>query len=172
MKSLLLAAAAALLVGGCEVKRAGDAAQPAATVPSGSISEADARKIVDGVHRDFLGGDAVKMMTHYAPGAILFDPSHSQPSADRNTQTQWATEFVAMKPADLVSNPSTVQLLDADTFVASGIAGFTGEVNGHRDLYHARYTQVFERQADGSWLIVHEHMSMPPATAAAAPAAQ
>jgi len=162
MTRLFLMAGAALLLAGCEVRNgaaAGESSGPSAS----TLSKAEAEKIVSAAHSAFLGGDAFKIMEHYAPGAVMFDPGNAEPSSDRNTQTQWSTEFVGMKPADLVSNPFQIQLLDADTFVASGIASFTGDIGGHRDLYHARYSQVFEKQPDGRWLIVHEHMSMPPA---------
>jgi ketosteroid isomerase-like protein len=31
-----------------------------------------------------------------------------------------------------------------------------------RPTVSERFTDVFQRQADGSWKIVHEHVSMPP----------
>lgn len=157
MKPVLLACAA-LLVAGCEVRS--DQAREAAG--GAGPAQAEAEKIVGEAHAAFVGGDAFKIMAHYAPGAVMFDPAHRDPTADRNIQTQWATEFVAMKPGDLVMNPAQVQRLDDDTMVASGIANFTGEIGGTRRLLHARYSQVFQKQADGHWLIVHEHMSMPP----------
>lgn len=161
MTKLVLMLGVALALAGCKVRN-GDA-QKLAGPSAATLSQSDGEKIVAQAHAAFTGGDAFKIMEHYAPGAVMFDAGHRDPSADRNLQTQWVTEFIAMKPGDLVMNPAQVQVLDGDTMVASGIANFTGEVGGTRHLLHARYSQVFEKQAGGNWLIVHEHMSMPPA---------
>jgi ketosteroid isomerase-like protein len=32
-----------------------------------------------------------------------------------------------------------------------------------RPTISARFTDVFQRQSDGNWKIVHEHVSLPPA---------
>lgn len=153
---------AALLASGCNVVKAPNAETQSATAAASPISEADAQKTLAAVAADYQSGDAAKIMAHYAPGAAMFDAAHATLSSDRNQQLQWATQFVGIKPADLVPNVSALQRLDGDTFVASGTASFTGDINGHRDVLHSRYTQVFQKQPDGRWLIVAEHMSLPP----------
>jgi len=169
MRALILAAVPALMLAGCDVKKSepsGEAVSASAGTP---LSQAEAEKIVGEMHASFTGGDAFKIMEHYAPGAVMFDPAHPEPSADHAVQTKWASDFVTMKPSDLVSTTRHVQLLDEDTIVASGIAAFMADIGPNRERLSVRYSQVFQRQPDGSWKIAHEHMSMPPAPMPAAP---
>jgi ketosteroid isomerase-like protein len=42
---------------------------------------------------------------------------------------------------------------------------FTVAAGAARPTISARFTDVFQRQRDGSWKIVHEHVSLPPAPA-------
>ena len=170
MRKLIVIGAAALALGGCEIKSPAPAADPAAEASRVSVTQEEADKIVADMHASFTGGDAFKIMEHYAPGAVMFDPAHIEPSADRTVQTKWAADFVTMKPSDLVSSSRQVQVLDGDTIVASGIAAFLADIGGNRERVSVRYSQVFERQGDGNWKIAHEHMSMPPAPMPAAPA--
>ena len=163
MRRLHLIGAAALALTACEFKQATAPGDGGAVSSSASISQADAEKIVADAHASFTGGDAFKIMEFYAPGAVMFDPTHVEPTGDRAIQTKWAADFVAMKPSDLVTQMRAVQILDGDTIVASGIAAFLANVGPNRQRLSSRYTQVFQRQADGSWKIVHEHMSLPPA---------
>ena len=168
MRNWVMIGAAACALAGCEIKSSapdGDATAASAEAPS----QAEAQKIVADMHASFTGGDAFKIMEHYAPGAVMFDPAHPEPSADHAVQTKWASDFVTMKPSDLVSTTRHVQLLDEDTIVASGIAAFMADIGPNRERLSVRYSQVFQRQPDGSWKIAHEHMSLPPAPMAAAP---
>jgi uncharacterized protein (TIGR02246 family) len=102
------------------------------------------------------------MMEHYAPGAVVVDAANNVPTSDRATITKWTADFAAMKPSDLTTEPHLVQSIDGDTIVSSGIAAFLADVGGRRQRVSVRYTHVFERQADGRWLIVAEHNSIPP----------
>lgn len=170
MRHLVLIGAAALAVGGCEIKSPASGADPSSEATRVPVTQDEADKIATDMHASFTGGDAFKIMEHYAPGAVLFDPAHPEPSADRAVQTKWAAEFVTMKPSDLVTSSRQVQVLDGDTIVASGIAAFLADMGTNRERLSVRYSQVFERQDDGSWKVAHEHMSLPP-TPARAPAA-
>jgi ketosteroid isomerase-like protein len=58
-----------------------------------------------------------------------------------------------------------IQLLGPDAFISSGTEMATIEAGAARPTISARFTDVFERQRDGSWKIVHEHVSMPPTAA-------
>lgn len=152
-----------LALAGCEVSNApaaNDAAHATAAA-AGAVTEAEALKIAAGMHAAFMSGDAAKIMAHYAPGAAMFDPGHAQPATDKAVQTGWTEEFLRMNPADLVTKP-TIQLAGPDAFVAYGTATFTGNFDGRAVPLATRFSQVFQRQADGQWKVIHEHMSLPP----------
>ncbi len=163
MRKIFTIAAGALALAGCDFKTAvtsDNGSVTAANVTPPTQAEAD--KMVGEAYAAFTSGDAIKMMGHYAPDAIVIDAANNAPSSDRATITKWTADFAAMKPSDLVTNPRMVQVLDADTIVSSGVASFLADVAGHRQRVSVRYTHVFEKQADGRWLIVAEHNSIPP----------
>ena len=139
------------------------AAPPAAAAPP---TEAEAAAIVDAAEGQWTSADTAKIMASYKEGGVWFDPVAVEPSADRATQTKWTDGFTAMKLTEKSIANKNVQVLDDDTIVASGIATLKSGAAG--DPVTFRYSNVYQKQPDGKWLIVHEHLSAPPAEAAAA----
>lgn len=140
----------------------------AATTAPAPLTEAEAAAVADRTETTFTSGNAETIMAHYAPDAVFFDPSVAEPTADRATATKWAENFVAMKPTAFSPGTRRIQILDADTFITSGIGTMDAVTDGRPTKLAMRYTDVYEKQADGTWLIVHEHLSMPPKGEAAA----
>ena len=153
MRLLLISAIALLPVAGC--KQAASDHAP--------VTRAEATKIADRAEATFTTGDVNAIMRQYAAGAVMFDASHPELSTDRKVQTGWARDFVSMKPADYHVPDRQIQLLGPEAFVSSGTEVFTVEAGAARPTVSARFTDVFQRQRDGSWKIVHEHVSLPPA---------
>lgn len=157
MRTPMIIAAMAITIaaGGC--KKAGPAAAP--------VTVAEATQIAEATDADYVSGDAAKIASHYAKGAVAFDPGHVDSSADPAVLKGWAEEFVSMKPGDLRNEARTIQLLGPEAFVTSGVAHFTVAAGAARPQVGVRISQIYQRQKDGSWKIVHEHMSMPPSPA-------
>jgi len=153
VRLLLISAIALLPVAGC--KQAASDHAP--------VTRAEATKIADRAEATFTTGDVNAIMRQYAAGAVMFDASHPELSTDRKVQTGWARDFVSMKPADYHVPDRQIQLLGPEAFVSSGTEVFTVEAGAARPTVSARFTDVFQRQRDGSWKIVHEHVSLPPA---------
>jgi ketosteroid isomerase-like protein len=153
VRLLLISAIALLPVAGC--KQAASDHAP--------VTRAEATKIADRAEATFTTGDVNAIMRQYAAGAVMFDASHPELSTDRKVQTGWARDFVSMKPADYHVPDRQIQLVGPDAFVSSGTEVFTVEAGAARPTVSARFTDVFQRQRDGSWKIVHEHVSLPPA---------
>ena len=153
----ILLAPAFLLVGACQ------------KAPSGQppVTEAQAAKIAEAAEANFTTGDLKKIMAQYADGAVMIDAATTDPSKDRKVQTGWAKTFVSMTPADYRVPNRHIQLLGGDAFISSGIETFTVAAGAARPTVSARFTDVFQRQKDGSWKIVNEHVSMPPTPAGA-----
>lgn len=154
MRSIAFAALAAFMLTACE--------KPA-NAPLAPPSQADAEKIVTAAEASYGSGDANAVMAHYGDGAVIFDPGVLAPTRDRQMQTKWTQGFVAMQPADFTVSDRNIQVLDTDSMVSSGILAFTARVGPARERVRTRFTHVYQRQPDGSWKIVHEHMSLPPA---------
>ena len=133
------------------------------------INAAEATRIAEQAEASFTTGDVKAVMAHYAPGAVMIDAASPNPSTDRKVQTGWGQAFVSMQPQDFKVVDRQIQLLGPDAFISSGIETFTVAAGQARPTVSARFTDVFQRQKDGSWKIVNEHVSMPPAPATATP---
>jgi ketosteroid isomerase-like protein len=132
------------------------------------VTVAQATKIAEGTEANFTKGDVKAVMAQYADNAVLIDATSPNPSADRRVQSAWAQTFVSMQPADYKVVDRHIQLVGPDAFVSSGIETFTVAAGSARPTVSARFNDVFQRQKDGSWKIVNEHVSMPPAPLSAA----
>jgi ketosteroid isomerase-like protein len=138
-----------------------------AKAPSGQppVTEAEAAKIAAAAEANFTTGDVNKIMDQYASGAVMIDAATPDPSTDRKVQTGWARTFNSMAPANYEVVGRHIQLIGGDAFVSSGIERFTVAAGAARPTVSARFTDVFQRQSDGRWKIVNEHVSMPPTPA-------
>jgi hypothetical protein len=126
------------------------------------VTKAEAAKIAEAAEANFTTGDVRKIIGQYAEGAVMFDAGHGPYSTDRKVQTGWAQDFVSMKPADYHVPDRQIQIVGPDAFVSSGTEIFTVAAGQARPTISARFTDVFQRQSDGSWKIVNEHVSLPP----------
>jgi hypothetical protein len=131
------------------------------------VTQGEATRIAEQAEATFTSGDVGKIMGQYADGAVMFDASHAGYTTDRKVQTDWAQSFVSMKPADYRVPDRQIQIVGPDAFVSSGTETFTVAAGAARPTVSARFTDVYQRQKDGSWKIVSEHVSMPPTTAPA-----
>jgi ketosteroid isomerase-like protein len=134
-----------------------------------AVTKAEAVKIAEQAEGNFTTGRAEDVIRQYAEGAVMFDAGHPNFSTDRKVQTGWARDFVSMKPADYRVPDRQIQLVGPDAFISSGTEVFTVASGSSRPTLSARFTDVFQRQADGSWKIVHEHVSLPPTEAGGTP---
>ena len=160
MRQWLLIGMGGLAIAGCDVSRTPQANESAAVATAD-----DPAAIIAAIEDSWKSGSAETAMSLYAPDAVVFSTGTLAPTRDRNIVTGETADFMAMKPADFVVTERNTQTLDDDTIVSSGIVGFTAQVGPARQMLRARFTQVLQKQADGRWLIVHEHMSLPPAGA-------
>lgn len=130
-----------------------------------AVTEAEANAIAEHAEASFITGDVNAIMNQYANGAVMIDASHPTPSTDRKVQTGWARTFVSMKPSGYHVPDRHIQIVGPDAFISSGTEIFTVQAGSATPTVSARFTDVFQRQRDGSWKIVHEHVSMPPTPA-------
>jgi len=162
--SLIALASAALALSACQQRAA---ETPAAETETAATEDAvptqeEATAIVDKTEAVWNSGDTALIMALYKEGAVMFDPVVPAPSDDRVTQTKWTDVFTAMKLTGLKVPDRRVQVLDADTIVASGTASFESAAPEGPNSVQFRYSDVYQKQDDGSWMIVHEHLSNVP----------
>ncbi|HEX8841051.1 MAG TPA: nuclear transport factor 2 family protein [Sphingomicrobium sp.] len=153
MRLLVVTSVALLALSACKVAPANRAA----------VTKDEATKIAEQAEASFTTGDVNAIMRQYADGAVMFDSSHPTYSTDRKVQTGWARDFVSMKPESYHVPDRQIQIVGPDAFISSGTEVVTIAAGSAHPTISARFTDVFQRQPDGSWKIVHEHVSLPPA---------
>ncbi len=153
----LVLAGAVTILSGCQ---GGEAPAEAAEVaPTTSESMA----IVSTAEENWNAMDAKKIMSPYLVGAVMIDAMAPAPSVDRAVQEKWTEGFAKMKLDSHQVPDRRIQVLDAKTMVASGTATFQSSSNPSAKPVVVRFTDVYQKQKDGSWKIVHEHTSLVPA---------
>lgn len=151
------------------------ACQPAATkngaTAAAKPTDAEAAAIVDKVETTWNSGDTNAILANYTNDFVYFDPIEPQPTNDHATVVKLTDAFTKNKFSGLRVPNRRIQVLDADTIVSSGTGEFTKSDAGQQVPAKFRYTNVYEKQADGSWKVVHENVSFPPTPPAAVPTA-
>jgi len=136
---------------------------PAAAAAAAKPTDAEATAIVDKTESTFNSGDANAIMANFRDDAVWFDPVEPEPTAERATAMRWNENFAKMKMSGLRVPNRRIQVLGADTIIASGTGEFTKSDAGEKVPARFRYSHVYHRQPDGGWKVVHEHISFPPA---------
>ena len=129
---------------------------------SAPVTQAEAEQVVKANDAVYSSADSARIAGLYARNAYVFDAGNAMPSSDPKVLKTWTDQFVSMKPADLSTSAQKIQVVGPDAFVNSAVISFTVQAGQARPTVNARVTQVYQRQGDGSWKIVTEHMSMPP----------
>jgi len=125
------------------------------------VSDAEAAAAADAAQTAWTSMDAAKIDSVYASNVIGFDPIAPPLSTDRGNWTKLQQGFAAMKFDHIAVPDRKIQVLDANTFVVSGTAQFTSK-DGPVKAMPMRFTDVYQRQAGGKFLIVNEHVSEVP----------
>lgn len=154
---LIAAAASFAVLGACQ-----QAAAPAAAAPN--ITEADANKLADNMVKGWESKDAAKIKALYAPGVVAFDYGLGPLEADRATFDKAQDVFAAGEIDSEAQVSRKIQILDADTFVVSGVWNGTSKTKPASNGL-VRCTDVFQKDAAGAWSIINEHCSAMPKTA-------
>jgi len=127
------------------------------------VTVEQAETMVAATQKSFTSGDTNAIMAQYTDVAVIFDQGYLAPIVDRQLQTRLTQGFAASQPRDFTIANRAIQILDPDTFVVSGVLNYTIQLGQARQPVRARFTHVYQRQADGIFKIAHEHISAPPA---------
>ncbi len=158
-KSLLLSA---LFVAGCSAECPKVAEAPPPAPPPQMISETDAAAILDKVPEALIAKDAAGAVGLYADNAVLVDIQAPELITTREANLAATNGFLSANVSKLTLNERKIQVLDADTFVATQIV--TGDMMPAKKAIQQtiRITDVAQKGADGTWKIVSEHVSAMP----------
>lgn len=125
------------------------------------LSDASAKAVTDATVATWASMDAAKIDALYAPDVVGFDVFAAPLSTDRANWTKNQQGFAAAKFDKVGVTSSKTQILDDEDFVFSSVADATSSTGPMKALT-VRCTDVFRKQADGKFLIVNEHCSVPP----------
>ena len=151
------AAASCALLGAC---------QKAETAPAAvaAVTETAAVKLADAMVKTWESKDAAKIKALYAPTVVAFDYAYGPLEEDRATFDKAQDVFAAAQIDSEAQISRKIQLLDADTFVVSGVWNGTSKTKPASNGM-VRCTDVFQKDAAGAWSIINEHCSAMPKTA-------
>ena len=154
MNKIACLAALALLAGTAACKK----------VDNAKLSETDAAAAADATQAAWITMDLTKVLSLYSKDVVAFDPAAAPLATDWATFEKLNQGFVAMKFDGITVPDRKIQIVDADTFIVSGTGEMTSK-EGQVKASSMRFTDVYEKQADGKWLIVNEHVSFVPKAA-------
>jgi ketosteroid isomerase-like protein len=150
MKQLVLAAVLAgevCLLGACS------GAKP--------VTEAEAAMIADETQTTWASRNVPAIESRYAKTVIGFDPADPKISTTWENWDRLQKELVSQQ-FDVISVPDRrIQVLDGDTFVVTG-TGTLKQAADPRKVSDFRFTDVYQRQDTGRFVIVNEHVSLTP----------
>lgn len=150
---LAATAASCALLGGCQKSEA-----PAAV--AAAVTEADASAAFDATVATWASMDAAKIKALYAPDVVGFDYAYEPLVTDRATWDKNQDAFAAAKIDKLDVTAKKIQLLGPDAFVVSSFSNATSSATPTSNGVF-RCTDIYQRQADGAWLIVNENCTPP-----------
>lgn len=160
MRILLTVSLLALAGCSAECPKAAETAPPPA--PPAPISQADAAAFVEKIPTGLIGNDIDGLMTLYADNAVLIDSGTNDVITTKAVNKSVTEGFTKAGFTKLMINNETIQVLDADNFVATSIVSGEMMQNKKPVTTYLRVTDVAHKGADGKWLIVNEHVSMMP----------
>lgn len=125
------------------------------------VSEAEAANFADETQSAWASRNVPAIESRYAKTVVGFDPMDPGMATTWEKWDSLQREFVR-QGYDSVSVPERrIQILDGDTFVVHGIGSMkTLSKPGSEQRF--RFTDVYQRQEEGRFLIVSEHVSMVP----------
>jgi ketosteroid isomerase-like protein len=128
----------------------------------GDTPEAAVREDLEALAQAIRDKDVDAVMTHYAPDIVVYDvkpPLVVQSAADY--RRSFETWFASMQgPIDYEMNDLRISMSESHAFChCQGHVKGT-KVGGEKVDYWVRVTTCMQ-QANGQWLVGHEHVSMP-----------
>lgn len=127
-------------------------------------TEAEALAVANALPPLMIAKDAPGVVALYADNAVLVDPMSPELVTTKEANLAATKGLIDMNMTKMIVHDRKVQVLDADTFVVTLIGSFVMQPpKGKAETMTMRVTDVYQKQADGKWLAVNEHVSAMPA---------
>jgi ketosteroid isomerase-like protein len=127
-----------------------------------AIDEAEIRRRLDSLAGAIRAMDLAAVMPMYASDMVSFDIGPPLRYVGAETKRRhWVEAFAAYQPPLGYELHELTLTVGDDVAVAHSVNRVSGTLkNGHRSDFWLRWTAAF-RKIDGSWLIAHDHVSVP-----------
>ncbi|MGX1562428.1 SgcJ/EcaC family oxidoreductase [Streptomyces sp. NPDC055506] len=128
-----------------------------------TITKAQVLGLFDNWNAALRTGDPNKVADLYAKDAVLLPTVSNNVRTDRAEIVDYFEHFLRNKPHGKKIE-SVVNILDRNTVIDTGVYEFalTDPKSGEKSTVEARYTYAYEKQPNGTWLIVNHHSSKMP----------
>ena len=128
-----------------------------------STSETEIRNLITDLSKALHDKDAKRMLSHYAPGSVIFDLAPPLQHAGSGAASEKSlNDWFATWQGPIGHETRDVSITtDGDIAYCHGFIRISGtKVGGeHADVW-ARQTTCL-RKVDGAWKITHDHTSVP-----------
>ncbi|MYS91112.1 MULTISPECIES: SgcJ/EcaC family oxidoreductase [Streptomyces] len=166
-KRVAVTTAVAVLAAGTFVAGAGvagaDSRGSSAKKSAKTATKAQVLGLFDQWNAALQTGDPQKVADLYAKDAVLLPTVSNNVRTDRAEIVDYFEHFLQNKPVG-TKVESVVNVLDHNTAIDAGVYEFalTDHETGAKSTVKARYTYAYEKQPNGTWLIVNHHSSKMP----------
>lgn len=138
---------------GCGQNTVVDAAQP--------VTEAEAQTVLADFSKAVQSMDLTAIDKWYNDDVVAFDPEAPARIDGKVSMHVANARFVDLKFDHAEMPDPKIQIIGPNLFIASGLAHLTSSTGKTKEAAF-RYTEVFQKQADGTWQSINEHLDFPP----------
>ncbi|MGW0861218.1 SgcJ/EcaC family oxidoreductase [Streptomyces sp. NPDC002611] len=162
-KRVAVVTGVAVLAAGTFAAGAGVAGADSGSKQGRTVTKAQVLGLFDQWNAALQTGDAKKVADLYAKDAVLLPTVSNNVRTDRAEIVDYFEHFLKNKPHGKKIE-SVVNILDRNTVIDTGVYEFalTDPKSGEKSDVKARYTYAYEKQPNGTWLIVNHHSSKMP----------
>jgi uncharacterized protein (TIGR02246 family) len=133
-------------------------------LPLYAEAEAEIRRCLDQWIEAINRGSINLVGALYEPDAVLLGTFAPQPLTTPEGRQEYFIRFKARTNMEATIDQCSIEAFGDDVGAASGLYTFSFEgETGAQETVKARFTFVYRRFAQGSWLIVMHHSSVVPA---------
>ncbi len=107
-------------------------------------------------------GDKSKVAAMYSDDASFLPTLNGELKRGIKGAEEYFTHFLAKNPIGTVVESVTQISSDESLIAYSGLYDFELDGESGREIVHARFTFIFQKNSDGVYKIVHHHSSLRP----------
>jgi len=125
-------------------------------------SQAVAEKLFAKWNNLLQTGDKNQVAEMYSEDATFLPTLNGELKRGVQGAAEYFEHFLQKNPIGTVVEGAVQESVDGDTIIYSGLYNFEISPDETREIVQARFTFVFQKNAQGEWKIIHHHSSLRP----------